>query len=205
MSNLKGLDGMFRNITLLTFVICIVFSVQQNVFCQQKVDTISKIDLQDGEAMKTLGEIKAKLAKAKIEIPMPAKPHDSTDDADKNEPTGLTLNSYAIRMGVVAKSLNVEEDTRYSRKWFIELYQTIALMAKIKLASELAIENKDGKQYAECAERFENGLKFFKNLSEKPIKLTDADMKRIKEENEKVRRKVMEERALEKMKRNQNK
>lgn len=156
---------------------------------------VAKTDLPEGEALKAVEEIRIKVLKDKLP-PLQARQGD--EDSKEDALKAIKIKSFSVRIAFISKTLNVEEDTRISRKWFSELSGTLDLLSKVKEELEIAVDNKDKKAYSDYSERYLKGQKYFKDLLEKPVKLTDADMKRIREENEKIRRKIQAERMAEK-------
>lgn len=156
----------------------------------------AKIDISASAAKNTLDDIKAKLAKETFEKDFPPK-------IDEKAPSlkAIQLESMALGLENISKSLDLEEDTEISRKWFVALAKELDGLSIPKRKMESAVENRKKDLYLKALEQYEAQMKSCKEHLEKPLKLSKDELRRIKEENAKRRIRARNEAAAEARKR----
>ncbi len=174
---------------------------EQEVKPEVKVSEPVKTDMRHGEALKLVEEVKAKLSKQAVErrfpSQKPAADPKKKEDEESDQLSGFQFSTYSSRMAFMSKTLNVEEDSEISRKWFAELASALGSLAKFKTDMERAVDDRNPAAYPKAVEGFEKVLAHTKELIANPVKLGKDELRKVKEANAKVRSKLRAEAAAE--------
>jgi hypothetical protein len=152
---------------------------------------ISEMEIDPGEAMKAVDETKEKLFKDKPDSEFPPQLHEKNGACWGSG----DIMGQAARLSSIAGSLNVEEDSGCSRKWFASLSSTLFALARVKLDMEGATGDGNKDEYLKQRGYYEQGVEYYVKLANNPQKLSKDEMKKVAQKNKLLRKKAAEKQA----------
>ena len=153
----------------------------------------SQMDLATGTAESTVKIYKERLVKYKPEEKPQPRKDEKDDAANKDDLQPIDIQAMSGKMKLIAQSLNVEEDSGYDRRWFAELQVILEKLTSVRTDMEMAVINKREEEYSQYLAYFKKGVAKYAEVSAKPVKLDKEQLEKVRVQNAKIRKKLLDE------------